>query len=170
MTAIKNLIVIRHAKSSWDSPSLRDIDRPLNKRGERDAPFMGGLLKSRGLLPDRIVCSPAVRARATARLLAIAVGHAPEAIVIHPEIYAHGLHALLTVVHGLDNGWNRVYLIGHNPDLTVLVNRLTGEELAHLPTCGVASLEFNVEDWPQVMDGSGRLSLFDYPKRYAQEA
>ncbi len=170
MTAIKNLIVIRHAKSSWDSPSLQDLERPLNQRGERDAPFMGGLLKSRGLLPDHIACSPALRARATALLLATAVGYAPEAIAFDPQIYGHGLLGLLAVVHGLDADWQRVYLIGHNPDLMLLVNRLTGEELAHLPTCGIVSMEFKVTDWPHIMEGSGQLRLFDFPKRYARDA
>lgn len=170
MIAIKNLVVIRHAKSSWDSPALSDLERPLNHRGVRDAPFMGNLLKSRGLLPDRILCSPAVRAGMTARLLADAVGYDVRAIDVHQEIYEQGVSGLMSVIHGLHSGWNRVYLIGHNPDLSRLVDRLTGESLGDLPTCGVASLVFDVERWPHIMEGSGRLSLFDYPKRYSRGA
>jgi phosphohistidine phosphatase len=130
---------------------------------------MGKLLKSRGLIPDRIVCSPAVRAGMTARLLADAVGYELAAIETYPELYEQGVSGLMTVIHGLNSGWTRVYLIGHNPDLSLLVNRLTGEHLGQLPTCGVASLVFDVEHWPHIMEASGRLSLFDYPKRYSRD-
>lgn len=165
--AIKNLIVIRHAKSSWDHPGLADHERPLNRRGERDAPRMGSLLKSRGLLPDRIVCSPATRAYLTARLLAKAVGYEVTDIDIHRAIYEQGLAGLMTVIHGLDASWRRVFLVGHNPDLTRLVGELTGAEPEHLPTCAVASLVFAVDDWTHVMAGAGRLAFLDYPKRQA---
>ena len=163
---MKNLVVIRHAKSSWDDPAISDIDRPLNGRGKRDAPLMGGLLKARGVLPDRIVCSPAKRARKTAKLLAGEMGYEPEAIDIRPNIYMEGLPALIAIIQGLDDGWQRVYLIGHNPDLTELVNRLAGEHIGNVPTCGVASIEFAVDSWTHIMAGAGRLAFFDYPRRH----
>lgn len=131
---------------------------------------MGKLLGARGLIPDRIVCSPAVRAGMTARLLADAVGYDTRAIEVHEELYEQGVTGLMSVIHGLDRRWNRVYLIGHNPDLSRLVDRLTGASLGDLPTCGVASLIFAVARWPHIMEGSGRLNLFDYPKRYSRGA
>lgn len=169
-SAINNLIVIRHAKSSWDHPGLADHERPLNRRGERDAPLMGSLLKSRGLLPDRIVCSPAIRAYQTARLLADAVGYAVSDIDIRRDIYEQGLAGLMNVIHGLDSKWRRVFLVGHNPDLTHLVGELAGTEPEHLPTCAVASLDFAVDDWTHVMAGSGRLAFLDYPKRHGRNS
>jgi len=163
---MKNLVVIRHAKSSWDDPGLADIDRSLNGRGKHDAPLMGGLLKARGMRPGRIVCSPAKRARKTAKLIAEELGYAAEAIDIRPGIYMEGLPALIAIIQGLDDAWQRVYLVGHNPDLTDLVNRLAGESIDNVPTCGVASIEFEVESWAHIMAGAGRLAFFDYPKRH----
>lgn len=163
---MKHLILIRHAKSSWDEPALSDIDRPLNHRGKRDAPLMGGLLKARGLVPDRIVSSPAKRARKTAKLIAREIGYDAEAIDIRGSVYMQGVPALLTLVQGLSDGWERVYLIGHNPDLTDLLNALADESIDNVPTCGIAAIEFAVESWSHIMAGAGRLALFDYPKRH----
>ncbi|MGZ8216470.1 SixA phosphatase family protein [Methylomagnum sp.] len=163
---MKNLVIIRHAKSSWDDPTTADIDRPLNKRGKRDAPFMGSLLKFRGLPPDHIISSPAKRALKTARLIAAEVGYDPEAIDIRDRIYMASVPTLVELVQGLDDAWERVYLFGHNPDLTDLVNRLAGETIANVPTCGVASIEFEVDSWSHIMAGAGRLAFLDYPKRH----
>lgn len=164
--AMKNLIIIRHAKSSWDDPGLADFDRPLNKRGKRDAPLMGGLLRDRELYPDRIVSSPASRASKTARLIAEAVGYDPGAIDFRDNLYLAGLPALVELVRGFDDTWGRVYLIGHNPELTELCNFLAGEDIANIPTAGVAAIEFAVDSWAYVMAGAGRLAFFDYPKRH----
>lgn len=163
---MKNLVVVRHAKSSWDEPALSDIDRPLNHRGKRDAPLMGGILQARGLVPDRILSSPAKRARKTARLIAKEIGYDAEAIDIRDSLYMDGVPALMALIQGLNDAWERVYLIGHNPDLTELVNRLTDENIENVPTCGIASIEFDVDSWLHIMVGSGRLALFDYPKRH----
>ena len=117
-------------------------------------------------MPDCIVCSPAVRARMTAILIANALGYDPSRILVRTEVYEHGQAGLMDVIHGLNQNWQRVFLIGHNPDLTHLINRLAGENITHLPTCGVASLEFALDDWSLIMEGSGRLAFFDYPKRH----
>ena len=117
-------------------------------------------------MPDCIVCSPAVRARMTAILIANALGYDPSRILVRTEVYENGQAALMEVIHGLNQNWQRVLLIGHNPDLTHLINRLADENITHLPTCGVASLEFAVDDWSHIMEGSGRLAFFDYPKRH----
>jgi phosphohistidine phosphatase len=163
---MKNLIVIRHAKSNWDDPSLADIDRPLNKRGLRDAPFMGGVLKFRDAVPDLIVTSPARRALETARLIAREVGCAPEAIDIRRSLYLADLPVLAETVRGVDDSRSRVYLIGHNPEFSELVEYLTGKSVGTLPTCGVASIEFKVDSWGHIMAGSGRLAWLDHPKRH----
>ena len=102
----------------------------------------------------------------TAELVAVATGYEPTRILVRPEIYEHGMSGLLSVIHDLSNDWKRVFLIGHNPDLTYLVNWLTNEEINHLPTGGVASIECAVDDWSHIMEGAGRLKLFDYPKKH----
>lgn len=163
---MKNLIVIRHAKSSWDEPALADLDRSLNPRGKRDAPLMGNLLKCRNLEPDRIVSSPAKRALKTAKLIGKEVGYDPAAIDVRESIYLQDVAILIELIHGLNDRWDRVYLVGHNPGLTDLVNLLAGEDIANIPTCGVASIEFAVDSWTHIMEGAGRLAFFDYPKRH----
>jgi phosphohistidine phosphatase len=164
---VKNLVIVRHAKSSWDTSTLNDIDRPLNGRGKHDAPLMRRILRERGLVPGRILSSPAKRARKTAKLIAAEVGYAADAIDIRDEIYMQGVPALMALVQTLDDAWPRVFLCGHNPDLTELVNRLSGESIANVPTCGIASIAFEVGSWAHVMAGSGRLVFFDYPKRHS---
>lgn len=163
---MKNLLVIRHAKSSWQDSELADYDRPLNARGQRDAPFMGEQLKQRSLKPDLLLSSPAHRAAETAVLIAGAVGYNPSAIDFRREIYLAKTSYLMELVQGLDDAFERVFLIGHNPDITSLANRLSGESLAEMPTCGIANIEFAVDSWQEIMDGAGTLKFFDYPKRY----
>lgn len=158
--------MIRHAKSGWEDPSLADRDRPLNARGKRDAPFMGSLLRFRGLAPDRIVSSPARRAQKTARLIANEVGYDKDAIGIEETIYLGGARAILELVQNLGDEYERAYLVGHNPDLSEAASRLTGENLGGIPTCGIVAIEFSVDSWAHVMEGAGRLKFFEYPKKH----
>lgn len=128
---------------------------------------MGQQLALRKLNPDRILCSPALRAMQTAQLMGAAVGYDTADIEIREAIYMQGPEAMLEILRALDNGWRRVYLVGHNPDITELVSTLTDRVLGHLPTTGVAAIAFDVDDWAHIMAGSGKLVFFDYPKRYA---
>jgi phosphohistidine phosphatase len=162
---MKNLILIRHAKSSWKDPGLSDRDRPLNKRGKRDAPAMGRTLNERRLLPDLILSSPATRARKTAVKIAKAVGYDTERVTVDEQIYLQGLPGLLNLISCLDNGLQRVYLVGHNPDLTELANRLTGADIDNMPTCAVVSIEFPVESWRDCALMQGRMNLFLRPEK-----
>ncbi|MFO1417794.1 MAG: histidine phosphatase family protein [Methylotetracoccus sp.] len=163
---MKQLFVIRHAKSSWSDPSLSDRDRPLNKRGKHDAPLMGRVLRERGAGPDLMVASPARRARKTALLIAEEIGYPREAISIDERIYEAGTTGIMELIEALPESAERVYLIGHNPVLTDLVNELTGDVVGHLPTCAIAAIEFAGEAWSETMRGAGRLMFFDYPKRH----
>lgn len=164
----RNLLIVRHAKSSWNEAGLPDHERPLNRRGERDAPFMGAVLRQRGFRPEAIVSSPARRARMTAERLAEALGYAEADIAIRAAMYEQGLEGAFSVLQSLDDRWHRVILVGHNPDLLRLINLLGGETLTHLPTCGMAALEFELDSWTHVYEGSGRLAYFDYPKRHPE--
>jgi phosphohistidine phosphatase len=158
------LIVFRHAKSSWDEPALDDVDRPLNKRGNKNAPEMGRRLLSEGRIPDRIYASPARRARDTARLVARELGIAPNALRIEHALYPGSAEGLLAVVRSFSDDDRRVMIVGHNPALTDFVNDLAGTDIDNVPTAGYAAISFGEAKWAQVAPGSGRMERFDYPK------
>ncbi len=162
---MKTLTLIRHAKSSWEHLGLPDIDRPLNPRGQRDAPRMGQRLKQAGVSFEAIIASPATRALETARMIAAQTGFPEEAIVIDRDIYAAPVGRLLTLAQRLDDALERIALVGHNPGFGQLASRLSPAFRYHLPTCGVVRLETDADSWRQVQPGSMRLIDFDYPKR-----
>lgn len=161
---MKILVLIRHAKSSWGDPALDDFDRPLNKRGKRDATFMGERLKSRAVLPDLIVSSPAKRAGKTAEKIAAKVGFPQEAIVIKPKLYLPYVPEFLETIHSIDDNYNRIYLVSHNPGLTELAFSLTNYFVDNIPTAGVFAVKFDVTRWADVK--SGKLMFFEYPKMF----
>ena len=132
---MKSVLFLRHAKSSWKDPDLTDHDRPLNKRGKGDAPRMGWLLKREHLVPDTIISSTAIRARATAEAVAKAAGYKGE-ITLNRSLYAARPAAYIDVLRDLSNEYARVLMVGHNPGLEQLVRMLTGEEHA-MPTCSL---------------------------------
>jgi len=162
---MKQLLLCRHAKSSWKDSSLPDINRPLNKRGKRDAPVMGKRLARRGLQPDQMVSSPAKRALATARQLAKQVGYPKKNITVIDKLYGASPDALLAFVRGLDNSCNTVYLVGHNPETTIFANYLGNLDIYNVPTCGIVALEFKSGSWIEVGRGKGSLIFFDYPRK-----
>lgn len=153
---MKTLLVLRHAKSSWDDSELADIDRPLNKRGKRDAPRMGRLLRTEDLVPDLILSSPAKRALRTAEAASEESGYAG-GIEIQDDFYPGDPEAYLQVLHGLRDELQRVMVVGHNPGLEELVGALTGESVA-LPTAALAEISLPVDRWSQVEEeADGRL-------------
>jgi phosphohistidine phosphatase len=117
---MKTLVLVRHAKSSWDNPGLSDFERKLNKRGVRDAPYMGKVVKEKGIQPDLIVSSPAVRALTTAKFFAHALDYSEDQIDKRESIYTSGPRQILTIINHLDDELNTIMLFGHNPDLTTL--------------------------------------------------
>jgi len=164
---MKNLFLIRHAKSDWDDIGLKDFDRPLNKRGHRNAPFMAGMLHQRIDRIDLVVSSPANRAITTASYFAREFGIHIESIKQELKIYEAPLYSLLEVVNDLDNNINSVLMFGHNPGFSHFLAYLTGE-ISHMPTCSIAQIQFDLEDWKLVSANTGRLIDLDYPKRYSQ--
>ena len=127
---------------------MADHDRPLNKRGKRDAPLIGRLLKKKGLVPDIIISSTAIRARSTAEAVAKASGYKGE-IVFDKSLYAAGPDAYLSVMHDLSNEYARVLIIGHNPGLEELLEMLTGE-IHLMPTCSLAHVKLRVDKWSEI--------------------
>jgi phosphohistidine phosphatase len=160
---LKELLLLRHAKSSWDDPDGADHDRPLNKRGARDAPRMGRLLQDEGIVPRRILSSSALRARDTAERVATSCGTPPE-IVVDPRLYEAAPADHLTVLAEQDDALESILVVGHNPALEQLLELLTGDEEA-LPTASLARIELPLERWSQLDTSTrGRLVRLWRPK------
>lgn len=149
---MKTLILVRHAKSSWDHPGLDDHERPLSERGLRDAPRMGRRLADRGLAPDVVLSSTAVRALTTAELMAEAIGVERERIVADERLYATSAAGLLEVIGELDSSVQTAMVVGHNPEMTSLAQRFT-DEIGHLPTCAVVEFRFDADAWDELDEG-----------------
>ncbi len=163
----KQLFLCRHAKSSWDDASLSDVERPLNKRGRRDAPEMGRRLAERGLLPDLILASHATRAWTTAEAYADRLGYPPDRIQVDPGLYTATAASLLALVRALEPRLGRVLLVGHNPECTAFANLLGNLDIDNLPTGGIVALEFHTRSWQEILPGQGQLLFVDFPKNVA---
>ncbi|MBT3267617.1 histidine phosphatase family protein [Candidatus Poribacteria bacterium] len=142
---MKTLLILRHAKSSWDDSMLRDHDRPLNKRGKRDAPRMGRLLTDEGLVPDIIVTSTARRAVDTAELVAEAAQYTGE-ILRDESLYGAPASVYLDVLQSMDDANATVMLVGHNPAIEHLVGTF-GSRPERMPTAALARVRLQTEDW-----------------------
>ena len=142
---MKTLLVLRHAKSSWKNPETSDHDRPLNRRGKRDAPRMGRLVAARGLRPDVIVSSTAQRARRTADEVAQHSGY-EGAVQLERHLYLASPDEIVDVVRSVAGGARRVMVVGHNPGLEDLVARLAGHPET-LPTAALAEIRLSIRSW-----------------------
>ncbi len=159
---MKMLLLLRHAKSDWDDVSLRDIERPLAKRGRRDAPRMGQALKARRLTVDYVLCSPATRAMQTMELFTKAA-EVEASLQYEAQIYDASVPELMKVVRAIPNEYANVLMVGHNPGFESLLGRLT--KLYHpMPTAALACLELPVNHWQEVEDEAGKLLWFLTPK------
>lgn len=159
------LFLIRHAKSSWKHPELSDFDRPLNKRGKKDAPFMGKWLRSQKIEPSVIISSPAKRAKATILSLAEEIGYDAEKIIFDKRIYEAWMNDLLRIIQEVESKNKEVFLIGHNPGLNMFAEFLTDTYVENIPTCGIVCIEFSKGKWHEIKEGDGKISFFEYPKK-----
>lgn len=165
----RELLILRHAKSDWDTGAVTDFERPLNKRGRSDAPRVGAWLYREGLVPDHVVSSPAERARQTATKVCKRLDFKKKKIVWEPSLYEAGVSAILEVLARCPTEAATVLLIGHNPGLETLIQHLTGEDLdipedgKLLPTATVARLEMP-DDWNRLTPGSAQLVSLTRPR------
>ena len=166
---MKKLTLIRHAKSSWKYPDLDDYDRPLNKRGRKDAPAMGQRLLLRGFRPDGIISSPALRALRTIEAIAAAIDFPFSNLQIDPLIYGADDLALINLIRQTSPDLEWLAITGHNPETTSLTRRLSGKAIDNVPTCGVVEMHFDIESWTSIGtdDVSPDFFYFDYPKNPA---
>lgn len=161
---MKHLYLIRHAKSSWSNPALSDFERPLNKRGRRDAPVMGRRLASAAYQPECILSSPARRARKTARIIGAEMSLPKPDIIIDQALYTFTAEGVLDIIKKSQDSIKVLALVGHNHGITECAEYLSGEQLGNIPTCGIVLIEFSCDSWNGVHPDFGRLLFFDYPK------
>lgn len=160
---MKKLYLLRHAKSSWKDSTLHDLDRPLNKRGLRNAPQMGQRLAAKNTVVDRLISSPALRALTTARLIAAEIGFDQQRIAIENALYFQGSLQMLNVIRAQDETVDSVMLVSHNPDLTALLNTLCGFQTQNMPTAAIAEIEIHVP-WQNAGNDAHRVLSYDFPK------
>ena len=159
---MKDLYLFRHAKSSWDDPTLTDFERPLNKRGLKAAPIMGQALRKRKVSPDLIICSPARRAKETLEMVEKEIGWSVP-VELRSEIYEAIPRRLFAVLRGVDDAVSCLLVIGHNPGLEEILTELTGER-ERFPTAALAHIRLAVEAWKDVEPSTGKLEFVLRPK------
>jgi phosphohistidine phosphatase len=165
---MKRLSLVRHAKSDWSLPGQEDWDRALNKRGQQDAPEMARRMRARKLKPELILTSPAVRALATASIMARELKVPPEHIAQDERLYLADPAQMLEVIRELGGHVAHLMVFGHNPGITEFANKLSsGEHIDNLPTCGIFTACFDVADWSRLDWKSGIDVDFDYPRNLA---
>ncbi len=161
---MKKLFIIRHAKSDWEDSSLDDFDRPINKKGEKNAPFMGQILANKNIKPDLIISSPALRAITTAQLIAKEVNYEKN-ITPNQYIYEAYVTSLQEIIEYIHDSNETVFLVGHNPGVSALAYMLCDLK-ENLPTCSIVEIEFNCNSWMDASKGNSKLVSYDYPKKF----
>jgi len=159
---VKILLLLRHAKSSWDDASLSDFERPLNPRGKETAPFIGELIAEKGWQPDAILSSPAERAKQTASL-AKEAGHLSAALSFDDKIYEASPSTLQEVLKGVPEKVDTLLFVGHNPGMEGLLRILTNETHS-IPTAGLVKITLTIDSWNEIVEGSGKVDEFIRPK------
>ncbi len=161
---MKTLLLVRHAKSSWDTPGMKDFDRPLNERGRKDAPEMAKRVKDKGINIDLVVTSPAKRAKKTAQFFAEVFGEKKGEIKLVDELYLAAPEAFARTIQSLDNHSGCVALFAHNPGITEFASSLSNVRVDDMPTCAVFAVQAEVNHWNEFMQAEKKFLFFDYPK------
>ncbi len=147
---MKTLIIVRHGKSAWDNPNLKDHDRTLLPKGIKRTEKIAGFLAAKNVKPDLIISSTAVRAFETGKILASELNYPEERIRTEPDIYYQGTDYLMELLYGLPNEVNSVMLIGHNPTFSHFANEFLNKPISDLPTTGTVSISFKTEKWEEI--------------------
>ena len=162
---MKTLLLVRHAKSSWDLATLNDFDRSLNERGKKDAPVMAQRLLDRKIDINIFVSSPAKRAKKTAELFCSIYKKDKEQIIFVPALYHASINTFFEVVTQLNDDYNCVAIFSHNPVITEFVNQLVENvTIENMPTCGVFAVKTSITKWKEFSTSKNELLFFDYPK------
>jgi len=163
---VKTLYLVRHAKSSWKHPELTDRERPLNKRGKKDAPFMGKLLKKRGEIPQLMVSSPAVRAHEIAKAFAEEFGFKIKKIRLNDKLYLPAVNDFYGLLEEIPDNIKSLMLFSHNFGITDFANEISDIQIDNIPTSGVTRIDFESDSWNKIKGKRGKLIFFEYPSKY----
>jgi len=161
---MKSVIIIRHAKSSWDNDGESDFDRPLNDRGKDDAPKMAKRLLERNVTIDAFISSSAKRARKTAALFIKEYNGEKDEIILVPELYLAGPNAFYDAIAQAPASAKTIALFGHNPGITEFANELTDVRIDDMPTCAIFAVKADIKNWTDFKDAEKQYWFFDYPK------
>ena len=162
---MKTLLIIRHAKSSWDIGSLNDFERPLNDRGKKDAPEMAQRLLNRKINIDAFISSPAKRAKKTAELFCTVYNKKEEDIIFISALYHANTDAFYETIKNTDDRFNTIAVFSHNPGITSFVNELASSvKIDNMPTCGIFVVKVDVDKWKDFASATKEFLFFDYPK------
>ncbi len=146
---------------------MDDFERPLNKRGRKNAPFMGKVLKKLKVAPDVVLSSPANRAAMTARIIAASINYPLENIRYNEAIYEFSESALIQGVKRIDDAVNKAMVVGHNPAINGMANYIADQSISNIPTCGVFCVELDISSWTKISEHCGKLKFFEFPKKHA---
>ena len=161
----KILLLVRHAKSSWEIGTLTDFERPLNNRGIKDAPAMAKRLKAENIAIDAFVSSPAKRAKKTAEFFAETYLLDNNAVIFISKLYHADTDAFFDVITNLDDALNTVAIFSHNNGITEFANQLTDSvQIDNMPTCGIFAVKVNIAKWADFKKAKKEFLFFDYPK------
>lgn len=161
---MKTLLLVRHAKSSWDSPVTNDFDRPLNERGKRDAPLMAQRLLDKKVKIDVFVSSPAKRAKKTACVFAKEYKRDKDEIIYKEDLYGALLDAFYDVISKIDDKYNSAAVFSHNPGITDFANSLTTTKIDNMPTCSIFAVKLKGKRWADLKEAEKEFLFVDYPK------
>ncbi len=161
---MKQILLLRHAKSSHDNPRLKDYDRPLASRGEKDAPRMGKFLKETDYLPGAVISSPAQRAKDTTKLCLKAAGLDEDLITWNDDLYYGSPSDYLEAIQNSSDDYSRIMLVGHNPKMEELASTLCGEANIQMPTAALICFEQPANKWEQIIRGMPTIKWMVIPK------
>jgi phosphohistidine phosphatase len=162
---MKNLYLIRHAKSDWSDASKSDYDRGLNKRGKKSILTMSNALKDKHILPDLILSSSAKRTKLTTKGLVKGIGYTGEIKYID-TLYMAEPQEVITLIQNIEDKYNTVFIVGHNPETTELSYMITNSYIDNVPTLGIVSIELPIDSWKNMNISDGALKFFIYPKMF----
>ena len=161
---VKQLLLIRHAKSDWGDFTIPDFDRPLNDRGKKNAPEMAQRLLLKKIFIDAFIASPAKRAKKTAGYFAEEFKRDKDEIIFYPELYGATPHVFYDVIRATKNKFASIAIFSHNPGITDFANTLTLTRIDNIPTCGIFAVKIDCDFWKDFKDAKKELWFFDYPK------
>ncbi len=160
----RQLFIVRHGKSDWSDPELRDIDRPLKNRGVRNAYAMAGFIKEKGLKPEIMISSPAARALNTASIFFRVLEMKQDELIVDQQLYHASPGEIMDILTGVPDRYRSTMIFGHNPSFTQLANVFLTEHIYNIPTAGLVFLNFKMDKWQEISKTKPVDYFFEYPK------